>query len=170
MPATPLPAEPSQTADERTILEGMVDFYRGIVVRKLEGLSEHDARRTLGASVMSPIGVLNHLVGVELWWYVEVLEGRAPDYPWTAEEHTADQDCDWKPGPQRTVEAVVADYAAACNEARAAAATHELDDVIERSGRRVSLRWIHVHMIEELARHAGHLDLLREAIDGTTGD
>lgn len=171
MPVTPLPDEPSQIADERALLEGMLDYYRGIIVRKLEGLSETDARRTLGPSIMSPLGVVNHLVGVELWWYVEVLEGRSPAYPWTEDEHAADRDCDWRPGPQRTVASVLADHRAACDAARAAAALHDLDDVSGADrGRRVSLRWIHVHMIEELARHAGHLDLLREAIDGATGD
>jgi uncharacterized damage-inducible protein DinB len=167
---TVLPDEPPQTGGERETLEAMLDFYRAIVVRKLEGLSEADARRTLGRSTMTPIGVVNHLIGVEGWWYLAVLEGKNPDFPWSTEAMIEDNDIDWKPDLSRTVDVVVRDYLDACDRAREAAARHDLDEIVDRGNRRVSLRWIHIHMVEELARHAGHLDLLRESIDGATGD
>ncbi len=167
---TALPDEPSQIAGEREILEGMLDFYRAIVVRKVEGLTEPEARRTLGGSTMTPIGVLNHLIGVEGWWYLAVLEGRNPGYPWSSAAMMEDNDIDWKPDEARTVDVVIRDYLDACDRAREAAARHDLDEIVDRGNRHVSLRWIHIHMVEELARHAGHLDLLRESIDGTTGD
>ncbi len=162
--------EPSQTGTEREILEGMVDFYRAVVVRKLEGLDEVAARRVFTPTGLSPIGVVNHLIGVELWWYLEVLESTLPEYPWTETDYEADRDCDWKPSTDRTVDVVLADYRRACALARDAAARHHLDEIRDAGSRRVSLRWIHVHMIEELARHTGHLDLMRESIDGATGD
>ena len=168
--ATELPSEPSQTATEREILEGMLDFYRAVIMRKLEGLDEVAARRVFTPTGLSPIGVGNHMVGVELWWYVEVLESTPPEYPWTEADYAVDQDCDWKPSADRTVDVVLADYRRACVIARAAAARHDLDEIRDDGHRRVSLRWIHVHMIEELARHSGHLDVMRESIDGATGD
>jgi hypothetical protein len=72
--------------------------------------------------------------------------------------------------PGDTVAGVLADYRAACEQSRTAAAAHGLDDAVphDRLGM-VSLRWIYVHMIEETARHAGHADILREQTDGSTG-
>lgn len=163
---------PDRTADERTTYEQTLDYFRSVVARKLDGLSEPDARRVQTDSGMSLLGTVNHLAGVELWWFVEVFAGHAPRYPWTEAEVEADPDCDWKPPQQQTVESVLAFYDRACAEARAAAASGSLDDIVTRPGRdhRVSLRWILVHMIEETARHAGHMDIMRESVDGITGD
>lgn len=172
MARRPDPVFGPETAPERETLEGMLDFYRAVIARKLEGLDEAAARRPFTPSGMSAIGVVNHLIGVELWWYVEVLEGGRPDYPWSEQDLAADRDCDWKPPDSRTVAVVLAEYDAACAIARAAAARHDLDEIVPepKHDRTMSLRWIHVHMIEECARHAGHLDIMRELLDGTTGD
>ncbi|MGN6175112.1 MAG: mycothiol transferase, partial [Streptosporangiaceae bacterium] len=71
-------------------------------------------------------------------------------------------DADW--------EQDVATWREECERSRAAAAGHDLDDVGIRRGEPCSLRWIYMHMIEEYARHNGHADLIRERIDGVTGD
>lgn len=158
-----LPA-PSGTADERALLEGFVEQYRAIVVRKTAGLTDAQAREPLAASGTSVAGVIRHLRWAEAAWYLEVLDGGARP-SWRDED------------PQRQFVAgteplgeLVDRYLETCEQCRAVAARCELDDTGDhpRMGT-VSLRWIYVHMIEELARHAGHLDVLREQIDGTTG-
>jgi hypothetical protein len=168
-----LAPEPSQHAAERATYEQFLDYYRSVVARKLAGLSEEQARRIHAPSGMTIIGVVLHLTGVELWWFVDALAGRNPQYRRTVAEMQADRDAEWKPGDDETVAVVLDAYTRACDQARRAAADFALDDVarLERvAARSTTLRWIYVHMIEETARHAGHLDLLREAIDGATGD
>jgi hypothetical protein len=99
-----------------------------------------------------------------------VLAGRsAEDLPPVPGAGT-DPDAEFRLEPGDTVERLLTDYQEACAWSRATAAGHALDDVAPhvRMGE-VSLRWIYVHMIEETARHAGHADILREQLDGTTG-
>jgi hypothetical protein len=164
-------AERVSTADERVILETFLDLYRDIVKRKVRGVSEEDAARRLVPSATTLAGIVKHLRWVELNWFQRVLAGRAeeemPPPPWTDE----DPDADFRLEPGETVEQVIADYDAECERSRAVAASHSLDGL--GSHRRMgptSLRWIYVHMIEETARHAGHADILREQLDGATGD
>ncbi len=168
-----LAPEPRQDAGERAMLEGFLDYYRSIVARKLDGLTEEQARRVHEPSGMTVIGVVLHLVGVELWWFLDALANERPVYRRTEHEMEADRDAEWKARDDETVEAALAAYARACEDARVTAARYDLDDIAllpRVAQRQATLRWIYVHMIEETARHAGHLDLLREAIDGSTGD
>jgi hypothetical protein len=158
-------------AGERVILETFLDMYRDIVKAKVRGLSEEDAVRRLVPSATTLAGIVKHLRWVELNWFQRVLAGRPeedfPPPPWTDE----DPDGDFWLEPGETVEQVIADYDAECERSRATAARHSLDDLgTHRRMGATSLRWIYVHMIEETARHAGHADILREQIDGTTGD
>ncbi|HZC99359.1 MAG TPA: DinB family protein [Actinomycetes bacterium] len=158
-------------ADERAVLEAFLDLYRDRVKRKVRGVSEEDARRRLVPSMTTLGGIVKHLYWVELNWFQTVLAGRPkedlPPVPWSDE----DPDADFRMEPDETVERLVAAYDEACALSRATAATRALDDTApHRRMGQVSLRWIYVHMIEETARHAGHADILREQIDGTTGD
>ncbi len=142
-------------------------------MRQLQGVSESAARLGRTDSGMSIIGIVRHLAGVELWWFVDVLADQRPGYFWSESDVLADSDCDWKPTPDETVESVLDMYDEACATARASAARFELDDVVLRPDRAdlsITLRWIYVHMVEETARHAGHADIFREAIDGTLAD
>jgi uncharacterized damage-inducible protein DinB len=159
------PDEFVTTGTEREVLSGFLELYRGIVVRKVSGLSEQDARRPLVPSATTLLGLVKHLAGVEREWFGQILGQRpAADFglPLPGDGFTL--------GPADTVGSVVADYRAACAESRAAADRHELDDVVphDRLGS-VSLRWILVHLVEETARHAGHADILREQTDGLVG-
>jgi uncharacterized damage-inducible protein DinB len=160
-----LPDEFVVTGTEREVVAGFLELYRGILPRKLAGLGDADARRPLVPSQTTLLGLVKHLASVEREWFGQVLEQRpASDFglPLPGDGFGLD--------PADTVESVTADYRAACAESRAAAARHELAEVVphDRLGS-VSLRWIYVHMVEETSRHAGHADILRELTDGSTG-
>jgi uncharacterized damage-inducible protein DinB len=163
--------ELAAVADECTVLEAFLDYQREAVLRKVRGLSEEDARRRLVASATTPGGIVKHLRWVELNWFQRVLAGRPPTDlptpPWTDE----DPDADFRLEPDESLDQMIAEYEAECARSRQTAAGRSLDDTGQHSRMgKVSLRWIYVHMIEETARHAGHADILREQIDGTTGD
>src|SRR5512133_663576 len=158
-----------RTADERTMLEAFLDYYREAVVRKVRGLSEQDARRRLVGSATTPGGIVKHLRWVELNWFQRVLAGRPaadlPAPPWTDE----DPDADFRLEPDETLEQIIAEYERECARSRDTASALSLEDTGQhRRLGTVSLRWVYVHMIEETARHAGHADILRELIDGST--
>jgi hypothetical protein len=167
----PDPGERIATADERVLLETFLDLYRETIKRKVRGVSEEDAVRRLVPSATTLVGIVKHLRWVELNWFQRVLAGRPPEdlprVPWSDE----DPDADFRLEPGETVERIIGEYDQECDRSRAVAAGHSLDDTgTHRRMGPVSLRWIYVHMIEETARHAGHADILREQIDGTTGD
>ncbi|GIF20255.1 putative damage-inducible protein DinB [Actinoplanes tereljensis] len=148
---------------ERDVLEAFLDLYRDIVVRKVDGLSIQDAQRRLVPSSTTLAGLVKHLTSVEREWFQGVLDQRP-----TARVRVRDDG--WAIDPADTVDDLIADYRRACAESRAVASRFTLDATAPqpRLGQ-VSLRWIYVHMIEETARHAGHADILREQLDGSTG-
>jgi len=155
---------------ERDTLTGSLDWYRAVVENKLDGLSFDQASSIMTPTGLSVLGVVNHLAWVERGWFRDIFVGQdvesidAPD----------DNSAKFAVGPDDTIESVVAFYRAEVAEARrVVAAAPSLDSLSAREtrfGEQVSLRWILVHMLEETARHAGHLDILRETIDGRTGD
>ncbi len=156
------------TAGEREVLEGFLDYHRQVISGKLRGLSEDDVRRRLVPSLTTLIGLVKHAAAVERNWFQHSLAQRP------REQITGNARGDagsWEASPGETVADVIAQYAAACAESRQIAARFGLDDTVphDQLGQ-VSLRWIYVHMIREHARHAGHADILREQIDGVTGD
>ena len=153
-------------ADERPMLEGFLDYYRDVVVNKLEGLSRDDAARVMTSTGLSLLGTVAHLTEVEYGWFDEKFAGH-PERP----DHVNHESFQLSSGD--TVISIIEEYRAACAVSRVIASKAALDDlgVVEHGiWGRVSLRWIYIHMIEETARHAGHLDLMREQIDGKVGD
>jgi len=159
---------PDTTAAEFEMLTRFLDFYRAVIERKAAGVDAEGLRARLVPSEGTTIGgIVKHLVRVEWWWFTAVFAGDRTDMP-TPEERALE----FIPGPSDSAESLVAAYRAACDESRRVVAERPDLDATVSAGRRgaVSLRWILVHMIEETARHAGHLDLLREAWDGSTGD
>jgi uncharacterized damage-inducible protein DinB len=154
-------------AEEREMLVHFLDWYRSVVERKAEGLSLEDAKRVMTPSGLSVLGVVAHLAAVEHGWFVETFSGVPVDPAW-------DDHADFILHADDSVESVVAEYRGSCDRARAiAGATPSLDGLSAAEDKyrgHVSLRWILVHMIDETARHAGHLDVMRELIDGQTGD
>ncbi|WP_431676568.1 DinB family protein [Kitasatospora sp. KL5] len=156
--------------DERTQLVTFLDYARATARAKCEGVSAENARRAPlpGSPLMTLAGLVNHLRWVEHWWLEVVFLGREDEGPWTEE----DPDREMRIAVDVPLDDVLAEYAAACARHREIVAAHSLDALAERprgDGGRVDLRWILLHLIEETARHNGHLDIVRELLDGTTG-
>jgi uncharacterized damage-inducible protein DinB len=160
--------EPPTAGGERELLTGFLDYQRATVVLKATGLSDEQARRPLVASRLTAIGPLvSHLRYVERYWFGVVLSGEADVW---AEELKSDPDVEFRVALDKPLSRLVAEYEAECARNREIAARLDLDAGGTRRGEPVNLRWVLLHMIEETARHAGHLDLLRENIDGATGE
>ncbi|MER5450670.1 DinB family protein [Streptomyces sp. NPDC002766] len=164
--------EPPTTADERTMLEGWLEYHRQTLAWKCEGLTDAQLRTaSVEPSTLSLMGLVRHMADVERGWFRRVLadEDAGPI-------HFTDEDPD---GEFHLTEADTWAQArdawqAEIEVARRVAADFGLDDLSKgrhrRTGEQFNLRWIYTHMIEEYARHNGHADLLRERIDGATGD
>jgi uncharacterized damage-inducible protein DinB len=156
--------------DERSILVQMLHYAQDTAVMKVSGLTEELARTSpLSASpLMSPANILNHLRWVERSWVNHDLLGGEDDAPWSDE----DPDAEWREGSELPVADVIDLYRAEAARTRALFSEIDLDRV--RAGHRVrqpvTARWILQHLIEETARHNGHLDVVRELLDGSTGD
>jgi hypothetical protein len=155
--------------DERDQLNGFLDFLRGTVVLKAAGLTDEQARRSLVPSELTTVaGLVSHLTLVEQYWFAQVL-GNQPD-PW-AEQLAEDPDVEFRVALEIPLDKLIADYEAECQRGRDLVAKLDLTDTGKTAkGEPVNLRWVIIHMIEETGRHAGHLDLLRELLDGVTGE
>ena len=156
------------TGPERPMLQAFLDWHRATLLYKCAGLTgEELARQPISPSGLSLLGLIRHLTKVERVWFRQRFAGEPVDLPFAG-------------GPEaefgRTDPArAAADYARLTEEfklADAAVANASLADTFthERTGEVMSLRMIYLHMIEEYARHLGHADLLREQIDGATGE
>ncbi|MEA2460594.1 MAG: hypothetical protein QOH90_771 [Actinomycetota bacterium] len=162
--------EVAAVADERTTLAAFLDFYRDAMKAKVRGLSEEHARRRLVPSATTLAGLIKHLTRVEVSWFQHRLS-QIPAEELAALRWIDEPDGDFQVGPNETVDALIADYDRQCELSREAASRFELDHVVPHTVLgEVSMRWIYLHMIEETARHVGHADILREQIDGSTGD
>lgn len=152
---------------EKEMLRAALDRHRDVVLWKLEGLGDQQVRAAMVPSGTSLLGLVKHLAAVEYGWFCETFGRPAEPLPFDED----DPEADLRIEPGETTADVLAFY----GRARAAA-----DRVIEElpleeagtswTGAAVTLRWVLIHMIEEVARHAGHLDILRELADGATGD
>lgn len=164
------PDEPPRTphaGDERAVLCAQLDDKRTILLRKVAGLSDDDLRRTPTASTISLLGLLKHSAYVERWWFRRVFAGEEVPFPWTDD----DPDADWRPEAGETAEEIAALYRDEIARSRAIVDAADLnDDARLPPGEPTTLRGILVHMIQETARHLGHADIIRETIDGATGD
>lgn len=164
--------EPATTADERTMLEGWLDYHRQTLAWKCEGLTDAQLRAaSVEPSELSLMGLVRHMAEVERGWFRQVLvtDDAGPIYG--TEE---DPDGEFHLTEADTWQEAYATWQAEIDIARRNAAGFGLDDLSKgrsrHSGRQFNLRWIYTHMIEEYARHNGHADLLRERVDGATGD
>jgi hypothetical protein len=163
-------ATPPLQADERTTLDGWLDFYRATLVMKCDGLSDEQLRiASAPPSPLTLLGLVQHAAEVERNWFRRVLLGEQ-----VAPIHDPDAGTEGHDGGFDLVDDSTFDTASKTWEAevahgRANCATRTLDETSPFMGGHVTLRWIYNHMIAEYARHAGHADLLRERIDGTTG-
>jgi hypothetical protein len=160
-------AEP-YVADERTMLEGWLDWQRQTLLWKCAGLTaEQLAERTAPPSQLCLLGLVRHMAEVERRWFRLRFAGQDIGSLFCPDESP---DGDFEDIDPATAAADFATFAAECTAARAATASASLEEIIDHPRRgELSLRWIYIHMIEEYARHNGHADLLRERIDGATG-
>ncbi len=160
------------TGGEKECLHVSLDRHRDAILWKLEGLDDEALRREMTPSGSNLLGIVKHLAWVEYGWFCDTFgrdhEELADDVEYLL---TVDENADMRAVPNETTADILSLYA----RARVAAdqVIQELDvDVIGTAwfGDPVSMRWVLIHMIEETARHAGHVDILRELIDGMTGD
>jgi uncharacterized damage-inducible protein DinB len=158
---------PGGALDERASLDAYLDFHRGTLLWKCSGLTDAQlVTASCPPSNLTLLGLVRHLTEVESGWF-GTLDGAAQKRYSSDEEPEGD----FELLDDHSVEQVLAAYRAECDRSRAALAALPLDYVRERPGRQPrSLRWIYLHMLEEYARHNGHADLLREAIDGAVGE
>jgi uncharacterized damage-inducible protein DinB len=161
--------EPPLVAGEAETLSGFLDFQRATLLWKLEGLDDEQLRRPMVPSGTSLLGIVKHLAYVERGWFQRVWAGQEITVPWTEE----DPDADWRIEPHETTKDVLALYEGECARSREiVAAASSMDEAVvhPRWQAEVSRRWILAHMLEETARHVGHADILREQLDGATGE
>ncbi|MFG2911352.1 DinB family protein [Kitasatospora sp. NPDC048298] len=163
--------DPPTTADEAATLTAFLDYHRDTLALKCEGLTDDQLRlRSVPPSNLSLLGLVRHMAEVEQYWFQSVLLGQeiTNGHFWTQEN----EDGDFDDVDTADVAADFATWRAEVEAARGAAAGLPLDTVGKkpRRGEPVTLRWMLTHMIEEYARHNGHADLLRELIDGATGE
>ena len=169
--------EPPLAGDETaTLLElpGLPARHAGV---ECSGLDAAGLRATVAASSITLGGMLKHLAYVEEWCFSEGLHGRDPAPPWDTADWDADPDWDWHSAAEDSPEELLTLWQDAVARSRSLVAEALADGGLEQPAQRTwpdgtapSLRWILVHMIEEYARHNGHADLMREAVDGQTGE
>lgn len=162
--------DPPLVATELEMLNTFLDYHRATLLWKVSGVSDEDLRRkTVPTSTLNLLGLVKHLAYVERYWFQRRFKGENVTFPWTNE----DPDADWRIEPDETTESVLRLYNVEVEKSRQIIRESSLDDLAAIAwpdGTSPSLRWIMFHMIEEVARHNGHADLLREAIDGATGE
>lgn len=169
--------DPDLVADELTMLTQFLDYHRATLAQKASGLDRAQMATPLPTSGLTLAGLVKHAALNEDHWFGVVLLGQPPSEPWASVPWDDDPDWEFRTAVDDDPADLLALYADMCERSRAhiaeAAATGGLDRLSEahpRSGDRFSLRWILLHMLEEVARHNGHADLLREAVDGTVGE
>ncbi|MGH9067461.1 MAG: DinB family protein [Acidimicrobiales bacterium] len=150
---------PGGSPDERELLLSWLGYLRGAVVRKVEHLSDDDARSRPQGRLLPLLGIVNHLTRVEWRWIDGGMLGA---------EVARSQD-EFFPGPELTVAAALAAYRERAETTAAVARSLPLDTpCLRKEG--ATLRWVLLHLINETARHAGHADAVRELLDGTVGE
>lgn len=180
-PGSPAPTQrqaPPHQGDEVTLLRSYIAFLRDSLRMKAEGLTAEQLSTRHEPSALTLGGLLKHLAFVEHWWFSCVLRGTDFGEPWASVDWDADEDWDYNSAAQDTPEELFALF-----DATVAASDRIIDETLatpeglETLAVRhpsdedpVSLRYILLHMVEEHGRHAGHADLIRESVDGTTGE
>jgi uncharacterized damage-inducible protein DinB len=150
-----------------------LDRYRGIIEAKLTGLSDADLRNSRLPSGWSPLELLKHLVFMERRWLRWGFAGEAVDHPWG--DSGDDPDAPWQLEPGDTLDGLLAQLHAGGQFTRQVVSGRDPATVAAAGGRfdadnRPTLNWILFHVLQEYARHAGHLDVARELADGATGE
>jgi uncharacterized damage-inducible protein DinB len=166
--------DPPQSGPELDQLTNVLDYQRETIVQKTDGLTREQLAQQLPTSSLTLGGLLNHLALVEDSWFRVRFSGLPDDALWAGIDWDADPDYEFRTAADVEPKELRRRYEAACASSReVVAGAQSLDQLsVEKrlNGMHVDLRWVLLHLIEETARHAGHADLLREAVDGTTGE
>ena len=161
---------PPLQADERATLEGWVDFYRATLAMKCDGLTDEQLRTaSVPPSPLTLLGLVQHMAEVERNWFRRVLLGEQVSSISGAVADPSGHDGGFDLSEGVTFDTVRTTWEDEIAQARANCSARGLDETSAFMGGQVTLRWIYNHMIGEYARHAGHADLIRERIDGSTG-
>jgi uncharacterized damage-inducible protein DinB len=166
--------DPHLQADEQTTLVQFLDYHRATFLGKIEGLSQEQMNIALAPSDLTLAGLTKHLALVEDSWFQERFVGVEVE-PWASAPFDDDRDWEMHSASHDSPDDLVALYRAAIARSQATLSTVDSLDVLSavndrQEGIPYSMRWILVHMIEETARHNGHADLIRQSIDGLTGE
>jgi uncharacterized protein DUF664 len=164
--------EPSKAiADLKALLLGYLDYYRAALLAKLDGLSEEDLRAHRLPSGWSPLELFNHLIHMERRWLEWGFAGRQVAGPWA--DHNPETDR-WVVSPDASLASLTAQLEETARTTAEVTADAALTDLARLGGRfdhdPPALSWILLHVLQEYARHLGHLDVVRELIDGTIGE
>ena len=168
--SVPFPSPTEALASRSDVFLGYLDYFRSVVVDKLAGLSDPELRASRLPSGWSPLELLKHLIFVEQRWLVWGFEGRQVDEPWG--DHRDDH---WFVAADETPAQLLDALSSQAQLSRSIIESHDLSDV-GRPGERwagdppATLERVLFHLVQEYARHAGHLDIVRELIDGRVGE
>lgn len=167
--------DPRLISNEHSMVEEFLDYHRATFLGKVSGLSKDQLAHQHGPSSMTLAGILKHLAYVEDVWFQVRFLGHAVPAPWADAPFADDPDWEFHSAPEDEPTYLIELYEAACARSRlafASAASLDAESVAadRETGGKFSLRWVMLHLIEETARHNGHADLIREAIDGATGE
>jgi uncharacterized damage-inducible protein DinB len=163
--------DPGRILGERQALEAWLDFHRDTLLLKCAGLTAGQLKeRAVPPSRLSLLGLVRHMTEVERWWFRMHAANADLPFPYDPDQTGQDFEALEEADAAANLEA----FQQEIEQARAAVAGNQLDDVVPSRGdhpeRTRDIRWIYLHMIGEYARHNGHADLIRERIDGVTGD
>jgi Protein of unknown function (DUF664) len=166
--------DPDPAGSELDVILQYLDYQRETMLSKTDGLSREQLAHRHPPSELTLAGLLYHLSLVEEDW-MEVRFAGLPDRePWASVDWDSDPDWEFRTAAHLEPQQLQSRYREACARSRHvvsnAAGLDQLSARALRDGRYFSLRWVLLHLVEETARHAGHADFLREAIDGTVGE
>ncbi len=148
---------PRITESPRATLTSLLKYQRESLARKLDGVSDDNARRSPVGSGTSLLWLVSHMADAELTWFCQRVAGISVELAGALT-------------PNDSVATVLDRYCESCRRADSAISTIAFNaPAVESGGDPVTLAWVMAHMLEETARHAGHADILRELIDGSTG-
>jgi hypothetical protein len=166
----PFPSPTGPVISRGEVFLSYLDYFRSVLVSKLNGLSDRELRHSRLPSGWTPIELLKHLTYVELRWLEWGFEGRDVAEPWGDNRENR-----WFVAPEETLDVLVTALHAQAARSRAVVEAHDLSDV-GKPGERwdgddpPTLERILFHLLQEYARHVGHLDIVRELADGTVGE
>jgi len=169
--------EPPLASDETETLVGFLEFQRATFAWKCSGLDADGLKATVSTSTMTLGGMLKHLAYYEDYWFSHRMRGNEHQTLWDDGNWDADPDWEWNSARDDSPEGLHAVWQDAVSRSRDLLSETLADGGLGQRARRSlpdgrvpSVRWIVVHMIEEYARHNGHADLIRESVDGLTGE